>query len=97
MTADQLKICVCIKKRPIFAKELENGEIDSVSFSNPRVIVHENKFKVDGITKYIENQEFEFDNTFNDDESNEQFYDVSVRPILDLVFNTGTITIFAYG
>jgi kinesin family protein 2/24 len=42
-----------------------------VSFSNPRVIVHENKFKVDGITKYIENQEFEFDNTFNDDESNE--------------------------
>ncbi len=59
--------------------------------------MHENKFKVDGITKYIENQEFEFDNTFNDDESNEQFYDVSVRPILDLVFNTGTITIFAYG
>ncbi len=55
MTADQLKICVCIKKRPIFAKELENGEIDSVSFSNPRVIVHENKFKVDGRTKYIEN------------------------------------------
>ena len=97
MTADQLKICVCIKKRPIFARELENGEIDCVSFSNPRVIVHENKFKVDGITKYIENQEFEFDNTFNDNESNEQFYDVSVRPILDLVFNTGTITIFAYG
>jgi kinesin family protein 2/24 len=54
-SADQLKICVCVKKRPIFARELAGGEIDSISFSNPKVIVHENKFKVDGITKFIEN------------------------------------------
>ena len=59
--------------------------------------MHENKFKVDGITKYIENQEFEFDNAFAEDESNEDFYAYSISPILDLVFNTGTITIFAYG
>lgn len=59
--------------------------------------MHENKFKVDGITKYIENSEFEFDNAFNDDESNEELYQYSIKPILDLVFNTGTITIFAYG
>jgi len=96
-SADQLKICVCVKKRPIFQKELAGGEIDSISFSNPKVIVHENKFKVDGITKYIENQEFEFDNAFAEDESNEDFYAYSISPILDLVFNTGTITIFAYG
>lgn len=97
ISADQLKISVCIKKRPIFAKELENGEIDCVSFVNPLVIVHENRFKVDGITKFIENQEFEFDNTFSDTESNEELYKCSIQPILDLVFNTGTITIFAYG
>lgn len=88
---------MCIKKRPIFQKELESGEIDSVSFSNPKVVVHENKFKVDGVTKFIDNQEFEFDNTFSETESNEELYDCSIRPILDLVFNTGTITIFAYG
>ena len=76
---------------------MANGEIDCISFSNPNVIVHENKFKVDGITKYIENSEFEFDNAFNDDESNEELYHYSIKPILDLVFNTGTITIFAYG
>lgn len=76
---------------------MAGGEIDSISFSNPKVIVHENKFKVDGITKYIENQEFEFDNAFAEDESNEDFYAYSISPILDLVFNTGTITIFAYG
>jgi len=61
------------------------------------VIVHENRFKVDGITKFIENQEFDFDNTFSQHESNDALYDCSIKPILDLVFNTGTITIFAYG
>ena len=55
------------------------------------------KFKVEGITKYIENSEFKFDNAFNDDESNEELYHYSIKPILDLVFNTGTLTIFAYG
>ena len=47
--------------------------------------------------KFIENQEFEFDNTFSENETNEELYDCSIKPILDLVFNTGTITIFAYG
>lgn len=56
--ADQLKICVCIKKRPIFQREMENGEIDVVSVSNPMLTVHECRFKVDGITKFIENQNF---------------------------------------
>lgn len=86
-----------LKKRPIFPKELASGEIDSVSFVNPKVIIHENRYKVDGITRYIEDSEFTFDNTFAEDESNEDLYHYSISPILDLVFNTGTITIFAYG
>ena len=61
------------------------------------MIIHDTKYKVDGITKYIDNQSFEFDNTFSQLESNEELYRFSVDPILDLVFNTGTITIFAYG
>ena len=63
--ADQLKINVCIKKRPIFQPELASGEIDIVSVSNPKVIIHDCKYKVDGITKFIDNQTFEFDNTFS--------------------------------
>ena len=59
--------------------------------------MHECKYKVDGITKFIDNSVFEFDNAFSNDESNEDLYRYSVEPILDLVFNTGTITIFAYG
>ena len=94
---DHLKLNVCVKKRPIFQQELAKGEIDVVSCSNPKIICHEAKYKVDGITKYINNSEFIFDNSFSHDESNEDLYHYSLEPILDLVFNTGTITIFAYG
>jgi len=48
-----MDICVCVRKRPLFEKETQAGEIDSVSCSNPKIIIHEQKFKVDGITKYI--------------------------------------------
>lgn len=41
------------------------GEIDCVSASNPNIIVHECKYKVDGITKLIDNSEFLFDNAFS--------------------------------
>ena len=88
---------MCIKKRPIFQPELAGGEIDIVSVSNPKVIIHDCKYKVDGITKFIDNQTFEFDNSFDGEEPTEDLYRFSVEPILDLVFNTGTITIFAYG
>lgn len=60
-------------------------------------MVHECKYKVDGITKYVENQEFGFDNTFGEEESNEELYFYAIKPILDLIFNQGIITIFAYG
>lgn len=45
------------------------GEIDSVSTSNPKVVVHQPKFKVDGITKYVNDTNFEFDNAFNENEN----------------------------
>ena len=61
-TPDALKINVCVRKRPLFKKETQGGEIDCVSVANPTILVHECKFKVDGITKYLDNQEFHFDN-----------------------------------
>ena len=76
---------------------MSGGDIDCISASNPIITVHECRYKVDGITKYIENSEFEFDNAFSHMESNEELYHYSMRQILDLVFNTGIVTVFAYG
>lgn len=59
---------MCVRKRPIFKKEEQGGEIDSISCANPQIKVHEPKYKVDGITKYVENHTFTFDNTFNEHE-----------------------------
>lgn len=72
--SSNMKISICVRKRPIFAKEEANGEIDSVSAANPKIRVHECKFRVDGITKFIENHDFVFDNAFSDLEETEDLY-----------------------
>lgn len=95
--ASQLKLCVCVRKRPVFKKEETGGEIDAVSCANPQIVVHDCKLKVDGITKYVENYNFSFDNTFNEKESNEDVYNFSVKPLGEHLFNQGLVTCFAYG
>jgi kinesin family member 2/24 len=39
-----------------------------VSVSNPVIRVGEPKYKVDGITKYVENNDFVFDFAYSDDD-----------------------------
>lgn len=52
------RITVCVRKRPINKKEIDNGEVDCVSVTKKdRLCVHEPKSKVD-LTKYLDNQEF---------------------------------------
>lgn len=75
VSSDQMKICVCVRKRPLFEKETMAGEIDSVSCGNPRIVVHETKLKVDGITKFIHNHDFDFDNTYSEQESSKPVYE----------------------
>ena len=72
--ADQMHISVCFKKRPVFHSELADGEIDVISVVNPKIIVHDCKYKVDGVTKTIENADFKFDNAFDDEEEAEELY-----------------------
>ena len=89
-------ICIRIGKR--YASYLIIlGEIDCISVSNPSITVHECKYKVDGVTKYVDNLEFIFDNAFSDEEHNEDLYLYSIKPLIDLVFNSGIVTVFAYG
>lgn len=94
---DNSKIFVVIRKRPLSRKEIANGEIDCISSLNPRVTVHECKIKIDGITKYLEDHDFYFDNTFGENETTEEIYDYTVGPMIDLVLKKGIVTCFAYG
>ena len=92
-----MNICICVRKRPLFEKEHAAGEMDSVSCSNPKIVVHEPKFKVDGITKYIQDTQFKFDNTFNENENSQDLYQFSIKDLLPSLFTNGIVTCFAYG
>ena len=97
ITSDNSKIFVCVRKRPIFVKEIQNGEIDCISAMNPKVTVYDCKMKIDGITKYIDCNDFYFDNVFNENESTEALYECSLKPCIDLLLQGGVVTCFAYG
>ena len=91
------KIFVCVRKRPIFQKELMDGEIDCISAINPKVYVYECKIKIDGYTKYIDTNEFKFDNAFNENDSTMLVYNCTIQPSLDILLRGGVVTCFAYG
>eukprot|EP00928_Gymnodinium_smaydae_P031022 TRINITY_DN22909_c0_g3_i1.p1 TRINITY_DN22909_c0_g3~~TRINITY_DN22909_c0_g3_i1.p1 ORF type:complete len:892 (+),score=168.33 TRINITY_DN22909_c0_g3_i1:67-2742(+) len=95
---DQDNIIVCTRKRPIQQHEIAHRELDCVTASNPYAIVHERKFKVDGITKCLESHQFEFDFVFNEEASTEDVYQTVAQPLVSwAVAVAGRATLFAYG
>lgn len=91
------KICIAIRKRPINSKEIKKKDHDSVTCLHPTVIVHDCKFKVDGITKYLDNNEFAFDHTFHEENSTDEIYMYCVQSLVGFVLKGGRATVFAYG
>lgn len=89
------KITICVRKRPVNSKEVARKDWDSVSCLNPKVYVHTCKLKVDGITKYLDNQVFAFDHTFGEDDQNEDVYVYTVQPQVAFMFKGGNATCFA--
>lgn len=73
------------------------GIQDIVTCHNPRIVVHNCKFRVDGITKYLDNQKFQFDHTFHEQSSTEEVYFYIVKPLVNFITTGGRATCFAYG
>ncbi|XP_058251037.1 kinesin-like protein KIF2C isoform X5 [Hemibagrus wyckioides] len=91
------RICVCVRKRPLNKKEIAKKEIDVVTIpGNGVLLFHEPKQKVD-LTKYLDNQPFHFDYSFDEDASNDLVYRFTAKPLVKTVFEGGRATCFAYG
>ncbi|XP_060787304.1 kinesin-like protein KIF2C [Neoarius graeffei] len=91
------RICVCVRKRPLNKKEMAKKEIDVVTIpGNGVLLFHEPKQKVD-LTKYLENQSFHFDYSFDEEASNDLVYRFTAKPLVKTVFEGGRATCFAYG
>ncbi len=97
VTSEQSKIFVCVRKRPISDKEIENGEIDCVSALNPKICIYDCKMKIDGYTKFIDTNEFYYDNVFDEGEDTQTIYECTIEPTMPILLNGGVITCFAYG
>jgi kinesin family member 2/24 len=90
-----MKICICIRKRPVNSKEIKKKDHDAVTCSNPTVVVHDCKLKVDGITKYLDNTLFRMDHIFGEDDTTDDIYMYSVQPLAEFVLEGGRATVFA--
>ncbi|XP_056274287.1 kinesin-like protein KIF2A isoform X5 [Pseudoliparis swirei] len=94
---EEHRICVCVRKRPLNKRELAMKDLDVITVpSKDVVMVHEPKQKVD-LTRYLENQTFRFDYTFDDSTTNELVYRFTARPLVETIFERGMATCFAYG
>ena len=91
-----MKICICVRKRPISSKEVKRFDHDSVTCSNPFVVIHDCKMKVDGISKYLDNNSFQMDHTFHEENTTEELYSFAVQPLVNFVLDGGRATVFAY-
>lgn len=91
------KICVSVRKRPLNKQEINKKEIDVVSVpGRGALMVHEPKHKVD-LTKYLENQVFHFDYSFDETATNELVYKFTAKPLVQSIFQGCMATCFAYG
>ncbi|CAI8026232.1 Kinesin-like protein KIF2A, partial [Geodia barretti] len=91
------RICVCVRKRPLNKKELGRKEVDVITVPDmSSVLVHEPKTKVD-LTKYLENQNFHFDYSFDESVQNDTVYRFTAQPLVHTIFQQGMATCFAYG
>ncbi|ETN78243.1 kinesin motor domain protein [Necator americanus] len=91
------RISVCVRKRPLNKKEISKKEIEVITIPNrDHLIVHQPQVKVD-LTKYLDNQKFRFDYTFDENTSNEMVYKFTAQPLVKTIFDQGFATCFAYG
>ncbi|CAF1288582.1 unnamed protein product [Rotaria sordida] len=92
-----LRICVAIRKRPLNKREITKKDNDVITIPNKdHCLVHVPKSKVD-LTKFLDNQTFKFDYTFDERASNDLVYRYTAASLIDTIFNGGNATVFAYG
>jgi len=91
------QICVAVRKRPMSNKEKKRNEVDVLTIPDKQtLIVHEPKVKVD-LTKLLENHNFRFDYSFDENADNRMVYKYTAQPLVRSIFEGGMATCFAYG
>jgi kinesin family member 2/24 len=73
-TVQDLRICVCVRKRPINKKKTSKKDIDVITMPNKdHYLVHLPKLKID-FTKYLDIQKFRSNFAFDKNTPNDLVY-----------------------
>ncbi|KAL6066750.1 SAM domain-containing protein [Balamuthia mandrillaris] len=98
-TAADVRVCVCVRKRPLLPKEINKKDKDIIRAESPTgsLQVLEPKIRVD-MTKYTEVHKFVFDEVFSEVETNQEVYERTAKHLIAHVFRTRSrMTCFCYG
>ncbi|KAI9362947.1 P-loop containing nucleoside triphosphate hydrolase protein [Zopfochytrium polystomum] len=95
------RISVCVRKRPLNAKEIQSKEFNVVSMKTTvnapaAVYVHEPKITLDQ-SRRLETHKFIMDSAFDEAASNWDIYRAVVASLVQKLFQNGACTLFAYG
>ncbi|CAE8677169.1 unnamed protein product [Polarella glacialis] len=89
---------VCIRKRPIFPHELEQGEFDVIScLATGRVVVHDARMHPDMTNMYMNHYDFAFDEALGDAADNAAVYAVTARDLVFSALQGQNSTVMMYG
>ena len=88
-------IKVFVRKRPIFAHEIKQGEFDVITCSQPQeqypsAIVHDARMHPNMRKLLMNHHEFHFDSVFGENATNEMVYNGSAKKLVKTAASGGT-------
>jgi kinesin family protein 2/24 len=107
---DEMRIRVAVRKRPMIprkdtgaAASANNNKVEEVDVLHPlqyldygKLLVYQPKTRVD-LTKEVETISFAFDNVYDENSTNTQIYNETIRALIPGLFEGRWASVFAYG
>ena len=101
-------IHVCVRKRPLWQKEIDKGEFDCCtvggslsmleSKARDTMWLHQPKLRLDCKHRYVDHSGFPFDAVFSEKDDNNKVYTTTVAPLVETALTPGgRATVIAFG
>ena len=89
---------VCIRKRPLFQHEIQEGEFDVITCVSDTILaVHDARMHIDMKRQFMNHNEFYYDYVFSDTAKNEDVYLKCASRLVKLSTRGGYATCLVYG
>lgn len=97
-TTSGRSVRVCVRKRPFFPHEHQQGEFDVVSCLTRRVVIHDARMKADMRHMLMNHTDFTFDEVFGEETGNEDVYAATAQAlVVSTACGLASGTVMCYG